>query len=343
MSLLPKFSKPYSSARHAFTLVELLVVIAIIGILISLLLPAVQAARESARRVKCANNMHQLVLAVQNYESTYGTIPSGFGYDSSVPVPTVWSVHARLLPFLEQSTVHDQINFAASYDVATFTDGKKIKTQKIPGYVCPSDANDVPRMSGGVVDHYPVSYGFNMGTWFVYDPVSGSGGDGVFVANGRFTFGSISDGLSATICAAEVKAFTPYFRNSGAATATPPTDPSQICAWGGQAKMGPNLNDNTGHTEWVDTKAHQTGFTATFTPNTKVMCGEYDVDFTNMQEGKDATVPTYAAVTARGYHAGGMVQVSMMDGSVRPVKNQVSLSVWRGMSTRGGREMAFAP
>ncbi|MBI1899499.1 MAG: DUF1559 domain-containing protein [Planctomycetia bacterium] len=330
--------------RQAFTLVELLVVIAIIGILLSLLLPAVQAAREAARRIKCGNNLHQIALAVHNYESTFSVYPASFGTDASLPTASGWSAHARILPFLEDTALYGQIDFAASYETATTSDGRKIKTLRMPLYLCPSEANDVPRLgSGGAVDHYPLTYGFNMGVWFVYDPATTTGGQGVFVPFGRVTSGAVIDGLSNTLCAAEVKAFTPYFRNAGTAGPTPPANPAQICGMGGEAKMGENLNSNTGHTEWVDGRSHQTGFTATFPPNTAVLCGAYDVDWTNMQEGRSPTVPTYAAVTARSYHAGGVVQAAMMDGSVRPVRSVISREVWRGLATRNGREPVSAP
>jgi len=115
-------------ARHGFTLIELLVVIAIIGVLIALLLPAVQAAREAARRAQCTNNMHQLGLALANYESATGGYPASYGtrnYDGSSW--TTWgsfSPHAMLLGYLEQTPVYNSINFSLhshgdSVDAAT--------------------------------------------------------------------------------------------------------------------------------------------------------------------------------------------------------------------------------
>jgi prepilin-type processing-associated H-X9-DG protein len=158
---------------------------------------------------------------------------------------------------------------------------------------------------------------------------------------GRFRGTSVAefvDGMSQTIAAAEVKAYTPYYRN--AAINPPPSlpaNPGDLCGWGGEFKP------ESGHTEWVDGKAHQAGVTATFTPNTRILCvvagKTYDVDWTNQQEGKSNTVPTTAAVTARSYHP-GVVNVLMADGAVRPVSETVNLSVWRALATRNGREVA---
>ena len=143
------------------------------------------------------------------------------------------------------------------------------------------------------------------------------------------------DGLSNTIAAAEVKAWNPYFRNAGLANPAIP-QPADICNLGGQFKQ------NSGHTEWVDGRVHQIGITATFAPNTQVNClidGEiYDVDWTNMQEGKSDTANTHAAVTARSYHAQG-VQTLLMDGSVRFTPDGIELAVWRAMSTRNQHEV----
>src|SRR4026207_1557814 len=98
----------FSVWRRAFTLVELLVVIAIIGILVALLLPAVQAAREAARRMQCGNNLKQIGLALHNYNDTYKVFPSGFMYHG-IPTQECWGWGALILPFVEQAPLHNQI------------------------------------------------------------------------------------------------------------------------------------------------------------------------------------------------------------------------------------------
>src|SRR6267154_1650805 len=105
-----------------FTLIELLVVIAIIGILIALLLPAVQAAREAGRRAQCVNNLKQMGLAVQNYHDTFQCLPFGKGpdymaIDPNAPVYARWSAQSQILPFLEQKVLFDAINFSLPPDV----------------------------------------------------------------------------------------------------------------------------------------------------------------------------------------------------------------------------------
>ena len=98
--------------RSGFTLVELLVVIAIIGVLVGLLLPAVQAAREAARRMQCSNNLKQIGLALHNYESAYKVLPFGKGASYlGAPVYARWSQHAMILPYLEQSALYNTIDF----------------------------------------------------------------------------------------------------------------------------------------------------------------------------------------------------------------------------------------
>jgi hypothetical protein len=111
---------------------------------------------------------------------------------------------------------------------------------------------------------------------------------------------------------------------------------------GGEAKYGPDLADNTGHTEWVDGRSHQIGFTTTFTPNrvvTPSRAKPYSIDWNNMQEGKSDRIVTYAAVTARSHHA-GIVNVSTMDGATRAITDDIDLLIWRALSTRKGRERA---
>jgi len=146
----------------------------------------------------------------------------------------------------------------------------------------------------------------------------------------------VTDGMSYTLCAAEVKAWQPYLRNAAL-----PADPG-IPAPAGVSAMGGDFKQNSGHTEWVDGRAHQAGFTTTFLPNTVVphtVNGEtYDVDWTNQQEGKSDTAPTVAAVTSRSYHGGG-VNTVMMDGSVRWFGNNGNLGVWQAYSTKDGGEV----
>ena len=331
------------SVRLGFTLVELLVVIAIIGILIGLLLPAVQAARSAARRMSCQNNMKQIVLSVHNYESSIKRLPPAWVKPATTG--DGWSAQARLLPFVEALSLAENVNFAVGYGAATmFVDGQQLRVAsfRVPTYLCPSEVNDQQRMnSSSEPYHYPLSYAYNAGKWFVYDPTNETVGEGAFLANRESRFRDVLDGLSNTLAFAEVKAWNPYYRDAEVSLAIPePSEPFEICAIGGSFKM------NTGHTEWVDGRCHQSGFTTTFTPNRKVLCEvsgiEYDVDFTNAREGRGSTARTYAAVTSRSYHVGG-VTVSMMDGSVRFVSDSIELQLWRDLSTRAGFEQVTVP
>ncbi len=118
-----------TGARSAFTLVELLVVIAIIGILVALLLPAIQAARAAAHRTQCLNNIRQLALATHNYVSTHTVFPYG-----RLDGVARHSVHARILPFLEQQATYDQIDWDVRYEDAYHD---RVRQQLIPDFICP--------------------------------------------------------------------------------------------------------------------------------------------------------------------------------------------------------------
>lgn len=202
-------------ARRAFTLVELLVVIAIIGILISLLLPAVQAAREAARRISCQNNLHQIGIAFQTYHDTYGYLPPGWqAFDGSGAADPEgepgWGWASHLLPYLEQSTITDSINFQlpishAQHAVPRATEFKFLR--------CPSDVQNVPFFdlhdeSGAFLARIPsANYVAMFGTTEI-ESCEGLGNqqcfsDGAFYHNSQVTFGQITDGLSATILAGE--------------------------------------------------------------------------------------------------------------------------------------------
>lgn len=326
-------------AVHAgFTLVELLVVIAIIGVLVGLLLPAVQAAREAARRVHCQNNLKQIGLAMHMYEGTYRVLPPSYVIDPGATVRGggAWSIHARLLPFLEQSNIDRGIDYSQPYTAPV---NAPIAILRVPTYLCPSEVNDVVRIRpDGTPRDYPTNYGFNQGTWHIFNPVTGTGGDGAFFPNGRMRFSGVVDGLSQTLCAAEVKAYTPYKRNSSDPGTVPPTSPNFLTGLGGEDIMGPSLMDNTGHTEWADGIVHQTGFTTTFAPQTPVLYQGRDIDFTSWREGTTTEQITYAAVTSRSYHA-GLIQSASMDGSVSSVNASIDLQVWRALGTRAGGEV----
>jgi prepilin-type N-terminal cleavage/methylation domain-containing protein len=323
-------------ARFGFSLVELLVVIAIIGVLVSILLPAVQAAREAARRSSCSNNLRQIGVALHNYHDTCKRFPPS----ACLPIggkADNWSVQARLLPFMEEQGLRDLIDWGLPYNVQPM-----VSKVRVSAYLCPTEIRDESRPDGALT-HYPLNYGVNVGTWFVYDPNTQVGGNGLVFPNSRTSFNTLTDGSSKTLAFAEFKAYNPYLRDGGipaAAGADVPLTPADVVALGGDFKK------DSGHTEWIDGRAHQTGFTATFTPNTEVLHSAgglaYDVDFNSSREGKTTNKVTYAVVTSRSYHHGG-VQVLFVDGSGRFLTDEIDINTWRALATRAGGEIFDVP
>ena len=329
--------------NNGFTLVELLVVIAIIGILVGMLFPAIQMVREAARRTSCLNNIRQIALAAQNYESTFQRFPTPYVYDGTTTSGNgSWSIHAQLLPFCEQANAYSFIDFTVAWsDEPNYSSG--VPTLRVPMYQCPSEINSVVRTKNGAPHVHPQNYGFNFGTWLVLDPSTGARGDGLFYVNSRTGFRDVVDGSSNTLLLAEVKAFTPYIRNTADPGPTPPTDPTAFAGYTGEIKLGPDTNSCTGHTEWCDGRVHHAGFTTVFTPNTVVPYeydgNTYDIDFNSQKEGGSATQATYAAITARSYHAGNTVNVANLDGSSKAMAGEIDLVIWRALGTVRGREV----
>ncbi|MFO0959467.1 MAG: DUF1559 domain-containing protein [Isosphaeraceae bacterium] len=320
--------------RGAFTLIELLVVIAIIGVLIALLLPAVQQAREAARRIQCTNNLKQLGLALHNYMSTNGTFPPVVVLPRNRTTQP-WSGLTRILPYLEQQALFNVINWDRDYE---FTTNATLAQTRVATFMCPSEINDRARPTPTLV-YYPSNYSFDQGTWFVYDPASDQVGDGTFVPNRAYSPAAITDGMSNTMGMAETKAYQPnYWDTNLPATlgVLPPATPNDLLAYVG------GTFDSNGHTEWVEGDVHEVGYTTAMGPNAKVLVmanGQpFDVDITSMRDGESITAPTYAAVTSRSYHPGG-VNALRLDGSVRFVKSSINLQVWRALGTRSGNEV----
>ena len=130
--------------RRAFTLIELLVVIAIIAILVALLLPAVQQAREAARRTQCKNNLKQIGLAIHNYHDTHKVYPFGKGASyAGAPVYARWSQHAMILPYIEQDNLYKSIDFSSPPE----TPGMGGVINFMPAYVSPTGINSVASRS----------------------------------------------------------------------------------------------------------------------------------------------------------------------------------------------------
>jgi prepilin-type processing-associated H-X9-DG protein/prepilin-type N-terminal cleavage/methylation domain-containing protein len=193
----------------AFTLIELLVVIAIIGVLVALLLPAVQAAREAGRRIQCVNNLKQIGLALHNYESIHRTLTPGYvsNFDATGnDLGPGWGWAAMLLPQFEQATVYSATNFTQNIEVpANLT----ARLMVVGNFLCPSDryaaswpAVDRDILTGAAIREIcrvaPSNYVGMNGT---SEP--GPDGEGVLFRNSRVAFRDITDGLSQTLAVGE--------------------------------------------------------------------------------------------------------------------------------------------
>jgi prepilin-type N-terminal cleavage/methylation domain-containing protein/prepilin-type processing-associated H-X9-DG protein len=194
--------------RRAFTLIELLVVISIIGLLVALLLPAVQAAREAARRTQCVNNLKQVGLALQNYHGSFQVFPPGYisTFDASGnDTGPGWGWAAMLLPQMEQKSLFDAINFATPIEAPA---SQTYRLVLVAGYLCPSDSAPpswlaTMRNASGVATQSicQVATANYVGVFGTSDP--GIDGDGTFFRDSNVGLRDITDGSSQTIVAGE--------------------------------------------------------------------------------------------------------------------------------------------
>ena len=311
-----------ASPRKGFTLVELLVVIAIIGSLVGLLLPAVQAARESARRSQCGNHIKQLGAALHNYASTARGFPSGRNSNNI-------STHAFLLPFIEQVDLFSKIDPTRTWNDPIHT---AVASTKISTFRCPSDpASGLPAFYGGN------NYRFNQGSNILWgnpptdpaDPQFGMAApNGIFYLDSRIRFEDILDGTSSTAAISEhgIGDFT-----NGVSTRTDTFWPQTFPATPDEAarqceSLDPvNLSfqrfSNVGG-PWLYGYHSTTIYFHVSGPNQRSCMYP----------------PGRIMTTAKSDHAGGVI-LGMCDGSTRFISNNINLSVWRSIGTRGQGEV----
>ncbi|MBA3313277.1 MAG: DUF1559 domain-containing protein [Planctomycetaceae bacterium] len=326
-----------SERRNGFTLVELLVVIAIVGLLIALLLPAVQYAREAARRTQCRNNLKQLGLAVHNYHDTFGELPR-LMYPTQGGKMWDWrgfGPHAMLLPFLEATPVYGRLDFKRwALDGAS---NDALGQTQFPVFLCPSDHQ--PRDDPGV--NYALCLGTNIG--FQNDGVTLKAAEqnGVITGTVPVRFANVTDGTSNVILASEqiVGGFgdrqgrlADYRYAPGSIPAGMPNafpEEGQLLAWGVICSAAERKSPRVAR-HWHRGLPGQTTFNTLLPPNSPIPnCSNHCAD------GCDSDGPGLFA--ARGRHPGG-VHTLMTDGSVRWADDGIGLGVWHRLGARNDGE-----
>jgi len=343
--------------RDGFTLIELLVVVAIIAVLLSLLLPAVQAAREAGRRLQCTNNLKQLGLGMHNYESSNGVLPPEmvltFNSAGGVFWKSTWGASSRITPYLELGSLYNAINYTNK--TSDPSNATAVSTQ-LHVFICPSEVNQQAFTSTnatGVTSTYGISnYGWCEGTWYSFGGFAGGGPNPSAIgSNASRRFASFTDGLSNTLLGAEVKTYMPAYHDCGA---VPPPGPTGVSAYpdiptvlasvaaapssGCKLATAPPGMLGGGHTHWCNGNSFYDGFTTALTPNTQSPAGSPAIDSDMISEDEDDGGPTYGAVTSRSYHTGG-VNALLADGSVHWIKNTIPLQTWRALGTVAGGEV----
>jgi prepilin-type N-terminal cleavage/methylation domain-containing protein/prepilin-type processing-associated H-X9-DG protein len=322
--------------RAGFTLIELLVVIAIIGVLIALLLPAVQAAREAARRSQCTNNLKQIALAVHTYVDIHGRFPIGRGTRPPQPYNLGsrynYSGFSMILPQMEQKPLFDSINFDLTATIQAGNSTALVTT--INSFLCPSESQQVPTQWAGT------NYRFNEGSNVLYSYGETDPGNlntmmpapnGPFFPERSIRLSEVSDGLSTTAIASE-RLMGDF--NQGVATQrrdiynapSPPLPATLDEAYTRCEAMDITSLDSLGESNsgapWLDGFLHTAIYKHVAPPNKKSCYFR----------------PVRLVMTASSNHPGG-VNVAFGDGSVRFVKDTVDRYVWRSIGSMNGGEV----
>lgn len=309
------------SRRPGFTLIEILVTIAIIGLLVGLLLPAVQFAREAARRSRCSNNLRQLGLALNAYQSTHGVFPQGRNGPG-------YSPHTMLLPYLEQTSLYHSINFAVDFVTVDLSDGPSMTamTTEISIFLCPSD--DTGGLTQGRTN-YPGSEGYALNS----GATAGLFSDGSLGGPDPFAYigpQAVADGMSTTAAMAEWALggspvrdpIGPVFRTSSL------TDPDEFDQF---VATCANLSVPTAE---IGAAGKSGTWLLQGAPNTL-----YNHDLViNGHSCLNGTSVNLGAWTAGSRHPGG-ANVLFADGHTQFVRSSLTLAVWRAIGTRAGREI----